>query len=100
MSQKGKFKNNKEFAAYLRKQKDPTYEERAMFAFSIIETVVGCELEEEVIPLFINEIVPEGGLDTNDVLKILTHLLSDNQYMARIMKKYKALFNEENPVKI
>lgn len=100
MSLKGKLKNNGEFAAYLRTQKDPTYEERAMLAFSIIETAVGLELKEDVILLFINEVVPESGLDPKDILKILTHLLSDTNYMMKIMKKYKSLFNKENPIKI
>jgi hypothetical protein len=95
MALKGKYKDNAEFGRDLKKQKDPTYEERALLAFSIIETAVGLKLDEKVILLFINEVAAECGQDPKDVLKILTHLLSDNEYCSKIMKKYKAMFAKQ-----
>jgi len=98
MALKGKYKNNEEFGKDLKTQKDPTYEERALLAFSIVETVVGQQLDEKVIPLFINEVSLECGQNPQDILKILVHLLSDNEYFQKIMKKYKAFFAKQEVV--
>lgn len=92
MALKGKYKNNDEFGKDLKAQKDPSYEDRALLAFSIVETAVGLQLDEKAILLFIHEVSIECGQNPQDILKILTHILSDTDYLRKTMKRYKAMF--------
>lgn len=98
---KPKFKNVGEFGKYIKSLNAPSYEQKAMLVYSILDMIEFYkqqwgEMNNEKLIAIISPIAKEVNLPVQELLKVLVHLLSDPAFFARTNKAFKELFIANN----
>jgi hypothetical protein len=91
------FKNVGEYGKYIKSLREPTYEQKAIIMYSILDMIESRkdewgEMNEQKIASIVASIAGEVGIPAQELLKCLMHLLSDPSYFTKIAKAYRNLF--------
>lgn len=93
-----KFKTLGDFGAYIRDKKHPTYIERAMMVYCMMDMF---EAKQENAQHFLPELAAlakEANLDFKDLIKITMHMCNDHNFFVQVQKETRKTLGEVNPV--
>lgn len=94
---KPKYKNVGEYGKFVKSQTAPTYEHKALIVYSILDMIEARKREwgdmnNEKLVAIVSAIAKEVNLSTQELIKVLIHLLSDSTFFAKTNKSFKELF--------
>lgn len=94
---KPKYKNVGEYGKFIKSQNAPTYEQKAIIMYSILDMIEARkqewgEMNNEKLVAIVSAIAKEVNLSTQELIKVLMHLLSDPNFFAKTNKSFKELF--------
>jgi len=96
------YKNVGEFGKYIASLKSPTYEQKALIVYSVLDMIEYYkkeygEINNEKLIAIMDPIAKEVNIPVQELLKVLVHLLSDVQFFGRTNKAFKELFIANKP---
>jgi len=94
---KPKFRNVGEYGKFVKSQAAPTYDQKAIIMYSILDMIESRkrewgEMNNEKLVAIVSPIAKEVNLPIQELLKILIHLLSDTTFFIKTSKAFKELF--------
>jgi hypothetical protein len=94
---KPKFRNVGEYGKFVKSQTSPSYEQKAIIMYSILDMIESRkrewgEMNNEKLVAIVSAIAKEVNLSTQELIKVLVHLLSDAAFFAKTNKSFKELF--------
>ncbi len=94
---KPKFRNVGEYGKFVKSQSAPTYDQKAIIMYSILDMIESRKREwgdmnNEKLVAIVSPIAKEVNLPVQELIKILIHLLSDAAFFVKTSKSFKELF--------
>lgn len=95
--QKPKFKNLGEYGKYIKSLSNPTREQKAMIVYSILDMIESQKqqwgvMDNDKLLAILAPIGAETGIPTQEMVRILMHLLSDSTFFAKTGREFRELF--------
>lgn len=99
---KPKFKNVGAYGKYIKSLPSPTYDQKAIVMYSILDMIEFYKkewgvMDNEKLIAIVTPIAKEVNLPVQELIKVLIHLLSDPAFFAKTSRAFRELFISTRP---